>query len=324
MANSLIFSFEKTLYHTRCDRWFASKVRQDCDSYGCIQQSFYQMAWYSSSLFLYSYDLLVPRIKRCLYPRSDPNELGFLNCFPKELIQEIVEYLSIEELLSLSKTSKAARAIFLKPFVLPIDAFGDLKACEKILPIPKNLIEVLEGVDGNLFTAVLVASWFLATIDGKIKIFPATYEEIQRVTEHKKNEQSIVRYIFEPIKKEEKRPRFQKIYWMLISKDVFSETRFLSYEDQVQFVQNWTQKNSLRKGFSIPISAREVFYAFLYRYCEDGVKLYANRPWTYTRCQETIQKKRILIGSFNSDGMMIWASFDDADQNYGVGISQRF
>ena len=76
--------------------------------------------------------------------------------------------------------------------------------------------------------------------------------------------------------------------------------------------------------YALPI-ALEAVTAILMEYVSSGKRLYSDKPWTYTRCQEKVNANKwpVVIGGFAADGP---GSIYDCSGSYdflGAGVARR-
>lgn len=112
-------------------------------------------------------------------------------------------------------------------------------------------------------------------------------------------------------------------HWVLMTRDVIDGSRNKNYPDQQKLVTQYAQKSGL------PYQVPNVLYAavcILMQHVQSGKRLYANNPWTYTRCQEKWhQEWQWAVGGFSSEGLNV-NPYDGGGDLYliGVGCSRKF
>ncbi len=61
----------------------------------------------------------------------------------------------------------------------------------------------------------------------------------------------------------------------------------------------------------------------LMEFVVSGVRLYGDKPWTFTRCEESVKGYQIVVGGFVTDGLLV--NFSDGDYDFiGVGPLRKF
>ena len=108
----------------------------------------------------------------------------------------------------------------------------------------------------------------------------------------------------------------RKSYWVLMTRDVLKGSRGETYDAQKKLVA--THAHRIGVPYEIPHVLGAVTAILLHYVCT-GEPIYANNPWTYTRCKEKVGWKNdpVLVGGFSSGGLDISDSFVE----YGVGVS---
>ena len=107
-------------------------------------------------------------------------------------------------------------------------------------------------------------------------------------------------------------------HWVLISKNVLEGTRYQTYAKQKEMVAN------AKEGYTLP-NAVDIAAALLLHQKETGERLLRDSPWTYTRCQESVNnsKRPVAIGGFAAGGLDV-SPFDDFIYcDYGGAVGAR-
>ncbi|MCU0317886.1 MAG: hypothetical protein MUC61_00905 [Amoebophilaceae bacterium] len=112
-------------------------------------------------------------------------------------------------------------------------------------------------------------------------------------------------------------------YWVLVTRDVLPDSRFKTCIQQEELVA--TQARRTEMPYKMP-RVLEMATAILSNYTRSGERLYADTPWTYTRCQEMIPcftDASVFVGGFSSGGLSISDDFVP-NRNYGVSSLLRY
>ena len=108
-------------------------------------------------------------------------------------------------------------------------------------------------------------------------------------------------------------------YWVLLTRDVIPGSRNTSYEDQKKLLAARASKTSCDYGLP---SALEASTAILAHYVRSSERLFADAPWTYSRCQDLVELRGIrspaAVGGFGSSGLLVVNDFLYAFNNDGV------
>ena len=96
-------------------------------------------------------------------------------------------------------------------------------------------------------------------------------------------------------------------YWVLMTKDVLPGSRSQSYPTQQQMVADLAEQ-SLR-GYRVP-GTLEAITCILSQYFDSSMRLFSDKPWTYTRCLENIGGYQLIVGGFAPAGLDVIYSYD--------------
>ena len=93
-------------------------------------------------------------------------------------------------------------------------------------------------------------------------------------------------------------------YWVLMTRDVLPGSRDKTYDAQKALVAEHAGRLNLPYEMPDSLSAAT---AILLHHARTGERLYADAPWTYTRCQEKVlgNKCSIVVGRFSSEGLSV-------------------
>ena len=107
-----------------------------------------------------------------------------------------------------------------------------------------------------------------------------------------------------------------KSYWVLMTRDVLDGSRNQRYKDQCALV-------SRHQGYTVP-GVLEAAVVVLLHHVRSGERLYSDNPYTFTRCQEKVQKYQLIVGRFSSGGLHVNSSRSCYDSPYGVAGLRKF
>jgi hypothetical protein len=113
-------------------------------------------------------------------------------------------------------------------------------------------------------------------------------------------------------------------YWVLMTRDVIESSRRKAYTSQQVLVACHANRTGL--PYELP-SALEATTAILSNYVRSGERLYADNPWTWTRCQDLVawcgSHYPAVVGGFSSGGLNVYY-FSPVISNYGVAGLRKF
>lgn len=115
------------------------------------------------------------------------------------------------------------------------------------------------------------------------------------------------RYIWDPISNEIGDIAVDKTYRIVITNNVFINSRSLSVSDQ--------NAQLSKMGCEMP-RVLEATVLLVVTFMSSGERLYSDNPWTYIRCLEQVAGYKLVIGGFSADGICVSSFFFDVS---GVG-----
>jgi hypothetical protein len=159
-----------------------------------------------------------------------------------------------------------------------------------------------------------------ATVDGA----PFTLNLLGELIQHPKNggHRTKYRYYDNKVRDQlgEKSPA--RSYWLLMTRDVLVDSRVKEYLAQRDLVVSYAEK--IGQPYEIP-SALEAATAILMHHARTGERLFGDRPWTYTRCQELVNGAYpVVFGRFGSSGLNVNDLNFYVSYIYGVAGCRKF
>jgi len=107
-------------------------------------------------------------------------------------------------------------------------------------------------------------------------------------------------------------------HWVLMTRNVIEGSRNKYYPDQQTLL---SQKS--RGVYAVP-NILDVTVCIFMEYVRSGTRLYSDRPWTFTRCQEKYDANwQLCVGGFALDGLDVYCNGVDNEYSY-VGGSRKF
>jgi hypothetical protein len=118
----------------------------------------------------------------------------------------------------------------------------------------------------------------------------------------------------------------EKSYWVLMTKDVLPGSRNQSYNTQHQMVANLAQQSLV--GYRVPV-ALEAITCIFSQYFGSKIRLFSDRPNTYTRCLDRTVTHylsrafgdQLAVGGFASTGLKVEAEFADTDATEYIAVA---
>ena len=96
-----------------------------------------------------------------------------------------------------------------------------------------------------------------------------------------------------------------KSHWALMTQDVIPGSRSMTYSEQQALLAKGGS------GYEVPSLLEAVTCTFL-TYVRFQKRLFADQPWTYTRCRERVGGCQTAMGGCSSAGLDVISSFDNA------------
>jgi hypothetical protein len=113
-------------------------------------------------------------------------------------------------------------------------------------------------------------------------------------------------------------------YWILMTREVLEGSRYQTYTDQKDLLAQYASRTGLPYGLP---GVLEAATAILSHYVRSGERLYADNPWTYTRCQELVAwvgDYPIVVGGFSSGGLDVSCDFTGHCSYVGMASFRKF
>lgn len=111
-----------------------------------------------------------------------------------------------------------------------------------------------------------------------------------------------------------------KSHWVLMTKEVLSESRNKRFDEQIKQIQD--------KGngdYQVP-NALDAVVCTISEYARSGetTRLFNDKPCTYTRCQENIDGYQIYVGGFALSGLHVDRNSGCDSDDMGVAGVRKF
>ncbi|HLB52517.1 MAG TPA: hypothetical protein VJK48_02270 [Chlamydiales bacterium] len=203
-------------------------------------------------------------------------------------------------------------------FAISQEEWGDVNAIRVRIPWPQELVDLMEGLDGHLYTVFPIPSRLV--IDGEE--VPCTYDNIGRIARSKNPMCPGVADIWERIQEEEPVLEKRGICWAVMTKAILEGSRNQTCEQHIAEIQEWVGIREDRQGFEVP-TAHDAFFALLWHWqsTPHHERLYAD---CFTRCQERVEGRPIVVGCFGPTGIHVTSRYGVRRECRGVGVLKKF
>ena len=110
--------------------------------------------------------------------------------------------------------------------------------------------------------------------------------------------------------------------WVLMTTDNIPDSRSKSFSDQQELIKKLNKDG--KTDYRLP-HAGEAIVSIYAKYLKSGTKkrLFSNKPWTCTRCQENIRGSQVVVGGFALSGLFVRKNFY-VSGNFGVAGLRKF
>jgi hypothetical protein len=195
----------------------------------------------------------------------------------------------------------------LTPVTIPGCAFGKAKWATHFgdigvePPLPSNINQILQGPcpiwPGKIVQETHILVLIPATVNGQ----PFTLKSLRELIQHPLTG-PVGEYSYLDLGEYQDAAVGQS-YWVLMSRDVLEGSRNQGF--QTQFAQVKALAESSSMAYDAP-KVLEAATCILMHHVSTGQKLFADRPYTYTRCQEFYKDGwKLIVGGFTHVGLFI-------------------
>jgi F-box-like len=127
-------------------------------------------------------------------------------------------------------------------------------------------------------------------------------------------------FIWSGIIQEQGDKSIDKSHWVLMTKDVLPGSRNKSYAEQQKIVAELAKKFLI--SYEVP-ETLESAACILSQYFGSNIRLFSDKPWTFTRCKEKVQDYQTVVGGFAPAGLDVYCDNYDYD-DIGVAALRKF
>ncbi|WP_194848190.1 DUF294 nucleotidyltransferase-like domain-containing protein [Candidatus Neptunochlamydia vexilliferae] len=216
-----------------------------------------------------------------------------------------------------------------KPPQVPQMAFGPKEwetyfgTVGQVPPLPPNIEEILNSPCPIWSGKKLRETHLLTLIPQTVNGTPLTLKTLQTLIEKPKGNGHATkyRYYYPTLKKDLGDKEVPDSYWILMSHDIIPNSRKKRYSDQKSLVKTLSQKS--QKPYTLP-KALEAAVTILMNHAHTKRRLYSDKPYTYTRCQETLSDGYPpAIGGFSAGGLVLNPNLAGESEYLGVGVVRK-
>ena len=276
------------------------------------------------------------------YSHQEPGPINFLS---EELILKIFSHLDLASLGAVSRVNKEWQTIANEPHLWKRAIYKEIactsetlaKCCgEKVIEgedqqeewhsLPRNIAEILKGPCPVFPKKRVIDTHILVHIPKTINGEPLTLNSLGLLAKKYFPEtEKGYRYFGDLIVNQLGNDPIDESRWVLMTKDVIPGSRKQSYVKQKAMIAAIADKALV--PYEVP-QVLEVAFCVLAHYFKCKERLLSDDPWTYTRCQESIQTAfghyPVVVGGFVPAGLHILDYyFFDYDIN-GVVALRKF
>jgi hypothetical protein len=221
---------------------------------------------------------------------------------------------------STTQIENARRQLFAKPAI----AFGrgewirHIGDSGEIPPLPLNIYEILQSPcpfwpgkrvkDTHIL--VFIPRTVTRIINGNSVTTPLTLRTLDELLKSSNNGTGVgYGYIWDKILQEHGDTPIKESHWVLMTNDVIPGSRNQTYAHQKSLVEN--------AGYEVP-SILDAAASILLEYIRSGRRLFSNKPWTYTRCQQAVNGYQLVVGGFAPAGLGVDYYDNFGNEYHGV------
>jgi hypothetical protein len=110
-------------------------------------------------------------------------------------------------------------------------------------------------------------------------------------------------------------------FWLLMTTKEIEGTRNKNYIMQKNIVAELAK--TARVSYDIPTTL-EAATCILAEYARSQKRIFSDNPWTYTRCQESIDDNQVIVGGLTPAGLIITGEVSYNYESIGVAALRKF
>lgn len=113
--------------------------------------------------------------------------------------------------------------------------------------------------------------------------------------------------------------------WVLMTRNLIDGSRDLTMKEQYELVKVHVNRTGV--AYEVP-KILEAATSIMMHYVKKGERLYCDKTWTNTRCQEKDYdewgENLSYVGGFSSVGLCINSDYSSHNNAYGIGVVRKF
>jgi hypothetical protein len=195
--------------------------------------------------------------------------------------------------------------------------------CGRVDPapsLPHDFSDIWNGpcpiYSGKKISETHMLVYIPATVDGK----PFTLNKLGQIAkrffpQNDKGYRSIGFHIVDELGDKPIKSR-----WVLMTKDALPGSRNKSYAEQQNIVAKLADKSL---GYEVPDTLEATTCILVQFFYDSKIRLFNDKPWTYTRCKENVQGYQMVVGGFAPAGLYVDFNGYDCD-DIGVAALRKF
>jgi hypothetical protein len=200
--------------------------------------------------------------------------------------------------------------------------FGDVGSAPDL---PSDMATILDGPCPFWPDQLVRDTHLLVLIPATVGGVPFTLNQLGELIKHPKNggHRTKYRQYNNLVKAQIGEQSPPSSYWLLMTRDILPNSRSKTYDAQKALVAAYASKLGL--PYEMP-HALEAATAILLHHAREGERLFGDAPWTYTQCQEKVDKNRysVFVGGFSSGGLNVHYDYFVYDVHHGVSCLRKF
>jgi NLR family CARD domain-containing protein 3 len=191
-------------------------------------------------------------------------------------------------------------------------------------PLPPNIEEILASPCPFWPEKRVCETHLLVLIPAAVNGHPFTLDYLSELIQVPKNGGHATKYraYWEDLKEQEGKKSVERSYWVLMTRDVVPGTRDKIYSDQKEILEEKARGTALLSDGKVP-TLLEAAASILMEYVRTGRRLYGDKPWTFTFCQEAVRGFNSVSGGFSSAGLSLHSSIS-VHETHGLACCRKF
>jgi F-box-like len=253
---------------------------------------------------------------------------------PNEVIIKIFSFLSDVDLGVCCLVSKKWEYLTREENICRARAFGKKKweryfgSIGEEPPLPVNIYDILMSPCPFYPGQLVKKTHMLVLIPETVNEMPLTLESLENLVKSPKvnlpteGYATEYKFIWPAIKEEYGHKPSEKSHWVLMTKDILSESEEVNCANGKALAQFLVDKK-VPDTYHIP-KVLEAAVCIFTKYVSSKKCLYDTDPMTYTCCEEKSRGYPLIIGGFSEEGLQISYYYGTGIGSSGIAVLQRF